>query len=271
MQSENGEITQTGSGISSLFRMLKQGVKAVPIVKLAQGVVGISSAITLIHFYNANFLSVAVGILIMLGLMFGLQLLAKTANQPDSIFRLPAQLLVWGIALFIIVIIGLTIGSMFFQKPIRYVELTDEFYRNPLTKSDEEKDKLKKQIKQLASDKDILANEKATLKTKMDNIADDRIRLRIAGARIHPDTPSSVQDEHFQNAMNDELRILQDRKTIDATLAKRIGDFYSVSLFSGKVNPAEPRLLEFIHDVLTKDVTPEEKLQELSEYVRAQK
>lgn len=120
--------------------VLKEGIKQVPAVRYASGVLGIAAAASLIRGY---FSSMRIGIyatLAVLALMVLLWIFAQLARLSDKLLRYPAMLMAWSLFSVVACVPVLLVLSVFFDKPKAFADLRDVFetkavrnYHEPLT------------------------------------------------------------------------------------------------------------------------------------------
>jgi hypothetical protein len=104
------------------FKILKEAIKAVPIMKYALAVLGLASVVSIIHGFGIDFDTVIVHCVIILVVMFLLLLIAFFANQvkktKEKWAKILVQVGVWAFSIMTIAVCALFISSYFFKWPL---------------------------------------------------------------------------------------------------------------------------------------------------------
>ncbi|HRI35180.1 MAG TPA: hypothetical protein PLD02_15630, partial [Saprospiraceae bacterium] len=79
----------------NLFRIIREGTKAVPATKYALGVAGIVALVALVVSFNIDLKVAFWGTFILLGLMIILTVFAKLTTTAPEDFRLPVKIIMW--------------------------------------------------------------------------------------------------------------------------------------------------------------------------------
>jgi hypothetical protein len=113
----------------SPYKILKEGIKAVPAVRYALGVAAIAAIIAIVSGFIKDFRVAILGTILMLGLMSALVVFSSLARTAAKDVRPLALVLAWGSVVLIIATSVLIFTGFFFQWPRpldRYVEAVRE-------------------------------------------------------------------------------------------------------------------------------------------------
>lgn len=116
--------------------VLREGIKNVPAVRYASGVLGVAAAASLIRGY---FSSMRIGVyatLAVLGLMLLLWIFAMLARLPDKWLKYPAIVVAWSLFSVIACVPILLVLSVFFSVPRPFPELRSLFETKPVISTD---------------------------------------------------------------------------------------------------------------------------------------
>jgi len=102
----------------NLFKIIKEGTKAVPATKYAVGVAGLIAIVALIASFKIDLRIALWGTIVLFGLMILLVLFAKLSQTASEDFKTPVRVLMWSFTIVFISISILLTSSVFFKVPI---------------------------------------------------------------------------------------------------------------------------------------------------------
>ena len=115
---------------AKLYKILQDAIRAVPSVKYALGIVGISAAVAMVILFftgiSINYKLGLLGIVTMLGLMTCLLIFSALSKVRQKLLAAPGLVIIWGFIIFLIASVSLCFTSFFFQWP---KPLSDYFTR----------------------------------------------------------------------------------------------------------------------------------------------
>jgi hypothetical protein len=104
--------------MSTIIRVLRESIRAVPAVRYALGVSGLIAAVALIQSFNVGWAVAVFGGIIMLGMMTLLVIFARLSAYGPKFFYWPAIFLTWAFVLLTVGSATLLASSVFFDTPI---------------------------------------------------------------------------------------------------------------------------------------------------------
>lgn len=102
----------------NLFKLIKEGTKAVPATKYAVGIAGIFAIVAIIGSFKIDLRIALWGTIILLGLMVLLVIFAKLSQTASEDFKIPVKILMWSFTMIFIIISVLLTSSVFFKFPV---------------------------------------------------------------------------------------------------------------------------------------------------------
>lgn len=215
------------AAIPSPYTGLKEAVKAVPAVGYAQGVLGVVCVVVIIGLFKLNLFFAVLGVLLMLGLMFGLLLFAVAAKQDAALFRIPAAVMIWVFVLTVIGMLGLAVACIFWKKPIDYPSLVTQFSNNP-TAQYEQKINALNDVVGAAKTEIVAANADAAQQKERADIADSKLaeKTKLLRDNLHLEmklasslselieTDNSKQGKVVSDDLDSLWKFLKDNKLI---------------------------------------------------------
>lgn len=102
----------------NLFKIIKEGTKAIPATKYAIGIAGLVATVALIVSFNIDIRIAIWGTLILIGLMILLVIFAKLSKTASVEFKLPVRIIMWSFTFLFIFISILLTTSVFFRFPV---------------------------------------------------------------------------------------------------------------------------------------------------------
>ena len=99
------------------FFTLKEAIKAVPAVKYALGVAGVTAVVAIVSAFKISLTVAVFGTITMFGLMFVLVLFSWFSKNARQDARIPALVLVWTFVLLTLITATLFLSSFFFHWP----------------------------------------------------------------------------------------------------------------------------------------------------------
>ena len=109
------------------WNVLQAAIKAVPAVRFALGVVGLTATAAIGASFFQSFASAVVGTVVVFVLAVLLFLFSRVTQAAKGLVMWPAMVLTWSLTLIFVISLGLTVSTVFFAYPMPYPSLVHQF------------------------------------------------------------------------------------------------------------------------------------------------
>lgn len=190
----------------SKIKILKEAIKAVPIMKYALAVLGLASVVAIIHGFGIDFDTVIVRCVIILVVMFLLILIAFFAKQvkktKEKWAKILVQVVVWAFGIMTIAVCALFISSYFFKWPLSLSQSKQPVEKPVYTKPIEEK-RQEEQAK-TKKDREKILEENVSGPEK---IIPERVKKKPIERKIDKIGAKRIKSDNGKNKKKEDIKI----------------------------------------------------------------